>query len=296
MRYPSSSILALSLPVLLLSACSAEKSEDAAAAASEAATDAKQAPAANAVADQAGPGIDRAVAPGVAFTYAYAFTLPVKAISSVQQEHSAACAKLGPTRCRVTGVTYTQPSADEARGQLDFLLAPDLAYAFANEGIAAVEKADGQLQNGSVNGRNAGDAITLSQQDSAATEAEIARIELRLKSPGLTKGERVELQQQIAGLHEQQRGSARDRKAMEASIATTPVTFTYTSEGLVGGSNTFGRAATASWNSAETAFSFAALVAGIALPWVLLIGLGVFVWRKLRRRVTPITAEPTAMP
>ena len=290
MRRAFASIIALSLPVLLLSACSAEKDE-VAASSTDSALESAAAPRTNA-AEKAVPGINGAVAPGVAFTYAYAFSLPTKAISTVQQEHAAACLKLGASRCRVTGVSYEQPHEDEVSGRLDFLLAPDLAHAFANEGIAAVEEAEGKLQNASVNGENAGDAIKLSQQNSAAVEAEIGRIEPRLGAPGLTKAERVELQQQIAGLREQLRGAAADRKAKEASIATTPVSFTYASEGLVGGGNTFGRAAKASWGSFETVLGFVTLIAGLALPWLLLLGLVVLAWRGFRKsRVSQITAK-----
>lgn len=290
MRHASASIIALSLPILVLSACSAQKAEESAPAA-DAAVASSVAPG-TAAADKAGPGITGAVAPGVAFTYAYAFALPTKAISAVQQEHAAACFKLGPSRCRVTGVSYEQPHADEASGRLDFLLAPDIAHGFANEGIAAVEKADGTVRHASVNGANAGDAIKLSQQNSAAVEAEIARIEQRLQASGLTKGERVELQQQIASLREQLRGAVADRKAREASIATTPVSFVYVSQGLIGGSSTFGRAAQASWGSLEAALSFVLVAGGLALPWLLLAGLLALAWRGVRRaRVSQVTAS-----
>lgn len=290
MRRSSTSLLALALPVLILSACSADKSEDAAASSDAVAP---AAPRNAATAEKAGPGIGGAVAPGVAFTYAYAITLPAKAITGVQQEHAAACQKLGTTRCRVTGISYEQPGEDRVDARLDFLLTPDIAHAFANEGIAAVEKAAGKLSHASVSGENAGDAITLSQRNSAAVEAEIARLELRLQTKGLTRDERVELLQQVTRLREQQRGAAADRRAKEASIATTPVSFTYASEGLVGGGGTFGRAASASWSSFETALSFVALIAGLALPWVLLGGAAVIGWRAWRdRRVKALKASP----
>ena len=41
------------------------------------------------------PGISPNAAPGVAFNYSYAFVLPSKAISAVQESHAAACEKLG---------------------------------------------------------------------------------------------------------------------------------------------------------------------------------------------------------
>lgn len=264
-------LIALSV-ALLLSACSENKSE-------EAATDQ------SATAESAGPAISGVVAPGVAFRYDYAFTLPGKSISQVQQQHAAACQNLGPSRCRVTGIAYDQPGEDQVSARLDLLLAPDLAHRFANEGIAAVEQAEGKLDNAHVSGENAGDAIKLSQSDSAANDAEIARIEARLAAKGLTNAERVELRQQVATLREQQRGQAQDRKAKEASIASTPVAFNYASESILTGKGTFTKAAGASWSSVQGLLAFVTLLLGVALPWVLLIGATVLVWRAARQRL-----------
>lgn len=280
MRLRNTALVAFITPALLLSACSAENAEDRAASSSEAAS----APAGASAADVAGPGIGGVVAPGVAFTYAYAFTLPAKAVSTVQREHAAACERLGVARCRVTGMSYEQPGEDEVSARLDLLLAPDLAHSFASEGIAAVEKAEGKLDHAQVNGENAGDAIKVSQSDSAAIQAEVARLQARLAAKGLTGAERVELQQQVAGLQEQLRSQAAGRKAKEAAIASTPVSFTYASEGLLGGGNTFGKAAGASWGSMEAMLALVTLIAGVALPWLLLAGLLVLAWRGLRRR------------
>lgn len=276
-------LIALAIPALLISGCAAEKSED---------TTTQEAAAAGA------PDIGGAVAPGVAFRYDYTFTLPGKAISQVQQQHAQACQKLGPSRCRVTDMAYDQPGEERVSARLDFLLAPDVAHAFGNEAVAAVEAAEGKLDNASVTGENAGDAIKLSQQDSAANEAEIARIEARLAAKGLTAAERTELQQQLAALRNQQAGLAQDRRAKEAAIASTPVSFTYSSQGILSGQGTFGKAASASWSSAESMLSLALLVLGVALPWVLLIGGVVLLWRspdlrRLLRRLFGVgQAEP----
>lgn len=264
---------------LLLSACAEMKSE-------ETSTDQ------SAAAESAGPAISGVVAPGVAFRYDYAFTLPGKSISQVQQQHAASCQNLGPTRCRVTGIAYDQPGEDQVTARLDLLLAPDIAHRFANDGIAAVERAEGKLDNAHVTGENAGDAIKLSQADSAANEAEIARIEARLAAKGLTSAERVELRQQVAALREQQRSQAQDRKAKEASIANTPVVFNYTSEGILTGKGTFAKAAGASWSSVQGLLAFATLVLGVALPWMLLVGGAVLAWRWARQRLfAPRTPE-----
>ncbi|MBK6801212.1 MAG: DUF4349 domain-containing protein [Novosphingobium sp.] len=293
MRLPRTALIAFIAPALLLSACSAEKAEDGAPATSEAASG----NAAASAPDAAGPGIGGAVARGVAFTYAYAFTLPAKSVSTVQREHAAACERLGVARCRVTGMSFEQPGSEDVSARLDLLLAPDLAHRFASEGIAAVERAKGKLDHASVNGENAGDAIKVSQADSAAIQAEVERLQARLAAKGLTGAERVELQQQVAGLTEQLRGQAADRKANEASIASTPVSFSYASEGLLMGGNTFAKAAGASLNSMEAALALVTLAAGVALPWMLLIALIVLAWRGLRRRSVAAVApaEPTSL-
>ena len=277
-------LIALSA-ALMLSACGEKKSE-------EAATDQ------TAGAESAGPAISGVVAPGVAFRYDYAFTLPGKAISQVQQQHAAACQNLGPSRCRVTGIAYDQPGEDQISARLDLLLAPDLAHRFANEGIAAVERAEGKLDNAHVTGENAGDAIKLSQSDSAANDAEITRIESRLAAKGLTSAERVELRQQVATLREQQRGQAQDRKAKEASIATTPVVFSYTSQSILNGSGTFAKAAGSSWSSVQSLLAFVTLLLGVALPWLLLVGAIVLLWRSaaLNRLLKRLFGAPSPEP
>lgn len=240
--------------------------------------------AADASKNQAGPDIGGAVTPGVAFTFDYAFTLPSKAIASVQREHAASCEKLGVTRCRVTGMSYEQVKHDEVSAKLDFLLAPDIAHRFASDGITAVEAADGKVANASAKGENAGDAITMSQRDSAGLTAEVERIEARLKAGGLSKGERVELTRRVEDLRQQLRGEEQMRRGKEASIASTPVSFAYSSEGLLGSNGSFGKAAIVSLGSLENMLALLILVLGYALPWLLLVGAALLIWRFIQAK------------
>ncbi len=271
MRVKTIALLFCTTPALMLAGCGEKAPEAEDVAASDGAATA--------------PDIAGAAAPGVAFKYEYAFLLPGKAISSVQREHAAACSKLGLSRCRITGMSYEQPREGEVDARLDLLLAPDAAHSFGDEAAAVVEKAEGKLDHASVNGENAGDAIKLSQQDSAAINAEVARLEERLKAKGLGDTERTELQRRIAELRDQGQTEVKSRRANEAAIASTPVSFTYATAGVLDGNgSTLGKAAGASWSSAQTAFGFATLVTGFALPWVLLIGGVVWLWRSRQLR------------
>lgn len=281
MRVPSPTLITIAIASLAVSACGEKRSEESSTVAS-----------AEAAKDAAGSGISPAVAPGVAFKFDYDFTLPSGAISAVQREHAAACAKLGMSRCRVTGMNYEQNGKDSVSAQLSFLLAPDIAQTFAGDSVAAVEKAEGKLESAQVTGENADGQIRLSQSESAGIEAEAKRIETRLAAPGLSAGERTELQSQLATLREQLRSKTQQRQSLEQSIATTPVNFSYSSESLIAGKSTFGKAAGASWSSLQGLLAFLALVGGVALPWLVVAGLVTLAWRRLRRK--PSSAVPAS--
>lgn len=254
---------------LMLGACSAQKSEEAVAAA-----DAIQ-----------GPRLPDGVSPGVAFAFDYDFILPGDAISKVQEQHAAACQRLGISRCRVTGMRYDQPSEDNVSAQLDLLLAPDAAHAFGNEATDVVRNAGGELDRASARGENAGEQIRLSQTESAGVTAEIARIQARLAAKGLAASERTELQSQLSDLRQRLLGQAAERDAKEAAIASTPVTLTYASQGIIGSKGAFGKASVASLSSLESAAALLLFLGGLALPW-LLVGLALITaWRAARKRL-----------
>ncbi len=319
---PTTLALLLSTSLLFASGCS-KQADDAAAPAKEAASaasgsapaaadaaaaaatdapanrlDTNAAPnAASAATDDKTPGITSEVAPGVAFAYRYAFTLPAKAIADMQRQHSDACRKLGSKRCQVTGLSYEQPREGEVSARLDFLLAPDIAQQFGSDAVGLVEKADGRLANATVNGENAGAAIEISQHASAGLQAELTRIEARLKAPGLSTDERSELSQRADGLRSELSGEKDLRQQKEASIATTPVSFAYSSAGLFNaGSNPFGTAASTSLGSLQSTLAFVLTLAGLALPWLLLAGLIAMLirMRTMKQNLTRLTAESSA--
>ena len=243
------------------------------------------------------PGIGNDVAPGVAFAYRYAFTLPADAISGMQRQHSDACRKLGPSQCRVTGMSYEQPREGEVSARLDFLLAPDIAQQFGSDAVGLVEKAEGRLANANVSGENAGAAIEISQHQSANLQGELTRLDARLKAPGLSADERNELTQRIDALRGELTGQKDLRRQKEASIATTPVSFGYGSEGLFNaGSNPFGNAANTSLGSLQSALAFVLTLAGLILPWALLAGLIVMLIRNraMKQNLNRLTAESPA--
>ena len=292
-----------SAALLLVAGCSKHPSEEAASEATEATENVAavdSSVASEARRDEARiPDIGQAVAPGVAFTYRYAFTLPVKAIAGVQQQHAAACERLGAKRCQVVGMSYDQPEEGKVSAHLDLMLAPEIAHGFGSEAIAAVEKADGSIGRASVAGDDAGGAIAQSQRRSGALEAQLGRIEARLKAPGTSKQERRQLAQRAEELRSQLGEEQRGRQDSEASLATTPMSLTYASEGLFSAtSDPFGKAAVSSFGSLQGFLAFLLTAAGLLLPWLLLGALVVllFRFRAMKQRLAEATggaADPT---
>lgn len=245
------------------------------------------------------PGISPAAAPGVAFSYRYAFVLPDTAITGVQEAHAAACEKLGPTQCRITGMRYSLVDEDRVRASLEFKLAPALARQFGKDGIAAVEKAEGKLVDAAIEGEDVGTRIDDSQGRSAGLRAELARIEARLASGGLGDAERTELQQQADRIRQQLAGEQAMRTEGEARLANTPMRFDYSgSAGFTLGGDPLGDAAHSGWTSLVTMVSFVLLALGVLLPWAALAGLVVWLvrrWLRGRKPSGPV-ATTTAPP
>ncbi len=288
---------------LALIGCSEKKAEDAAitdtstaeTAATEASADAATA-----------PRIGIEAAPGVAFDYAYTFRLADDRISKIQEEHAAACETLGVQRCRIADVRYQLTDEKLVEAQTQFKLDPGIARKFGANAIASVEKAEGVLADASVAGEDVGTEILASQQRSAGSEAEIARLEERLKSGGLDKRERAELLAQIGQLRGEIGNERQARRSGEARIAWTNVAFNYVSNGGlpgIGHENPFASAGETLMRSGSTALTFVLTLGAALLPWGLLLALIIAFWRsrfmvavRQQMRVKPQASDPATPP
>ncbi|KQZ71949.1 hypothetical protein ASE06_21590 [Sphingopyxis sp. Root214] len=228
------------------------------------------------------PNIGVSAAPGVAFNYSYAFRLDDNRIAKVQEDHAAACEALGINRCRIAGMTYRLVRENEVEAQLLFKLDPAIARKFGRDALASVEKAEGVLAATRISGEDVGTQISDSQRRSADLNAEIARLETRLKQGGLGDRERAELQQQIAGMRRQLDGERDTRRTDEAMLATTPMQFDYVGTGGlpgIGYGNPFSDALNMLVHSGSVMLSFILVVGAAVLPWALFFALLLMIWR-----------------
>jgi hypothetical protein len=223
-----------------------------------------------------GPAVRVSAAPGVAFSYNYAFDLAAKRIEAAQEEHAQACEKLGLSRCRITGMRYRLVSEDRIDAMLALKLDPSVARQFGKSAIDVVTRADGKLIDSEITGEDVGSTIKAANRNVAQLTEELHRIETQLAGKGLSAAERDRLQSQALQLRQSIRASQDTRAEQEESLATTPMTFTYET-GDTGPS--LGQAAKNAKASFLTGISVLLVVLITLLPWLALAGV---VWMLIR--------------
>jgi hypothetical protein len=288
MRRPFTS----SLLVLALAACGAP---DRSGSRSEAPADSTAAPAPAAESRSAtggGPDIGVTAAPGVAFNYRYAFRLRPERIEQVQEEHAQMCERLGPQRCRITGMRYRLVSPDDIDASLEFGLEPSLARRFGREGLAAVLRAEGMLVESAISGTDVGTGISRDARTIEQLRQELARIEQQIATaPDDRKGA---LEEEARALRDRIRVVEQNRDDAQATLATTPMTFVYGSgafEPGFGQRPSFGRVAADAWERFLDGAAVLFLILVTLLPWALLAGLVGLAVRAVRRRWPRRAAE-----
>jgi hypothetical protein len=231
------------------------------------------------------PGIAPTAAPGVAFNYRYQFRLPGARVAQVQEQHAAACEKLGVARCRITALRYRLVGDDEIDAMLAFKLDPALARGFGKEGISAVQAAEGMLVDSEITGEDVGSRIAAATRSQAELEDELKRIEEQLARRGQGSSERAELQLRAQQLRDQLRGTRASKQQDQEILATTPMVFDYGSGDLLDGFDGRPRLSKAMDDAIDNFMTgiLWILVALITLlPWALLIAAGLWLVRRLR--------------
>jgi hypothetical protein len=247
----------------------------------------------------AAPGINITAAPGVAFTYRYAFSLAADRISAAQEAHAAACEKLTVARCRIVGMRYDLAGEDRVTAQLAFKLDPTLACAFGREGIAAIERADGTLVSAAITGTDAGATIDAATQTRGRAEEDLARIDRELARANLRPTERAELQRQRTEITARIEGARSSADQARQSLANTPMTFDYRSGPAIRGFDPgapLKSALSTLLGSAEVTLAVALGLLALLGPPALLFGLILLAWRRFAPKRAPRPAPQSPLP
>ena len=246
---------------------------------------------------ETGPGIDTIVAPDVAFDYRYGFRLAADRIAEVQDQHQQLCERYTLARCRITGMSYRTVNEDDVQATLAFAVDPAIARQFGRDAVQRVNAADGTVTESEITGTDVGTSIRSTGRSLAQLEAELARIETRLRGMSPDSAQKSQLDYEAGQLRAQIRELREANETNQESLATTPILFRYGSGAYAPGEAeqpTLTETARESGEDALYGLTLLLRVLIVLLPWALAAGLVWFFVRLIRRRLFP--AAPAAGP
>lgn len=223
-----------------------------------------------------------AASPGVAWRFTYDYALDDRRIEAVQERHAARCEELGTDRCRITGLRYFVGQEDEVSGMLELRLQPAIARQFGKAALADVRSADGKLVRTEFTGEDVGTEVATARQTGEQLAASRADLQRRIDAAPAGSTERAELQRQLSALIAQADEQRRVAASGTQRLTFTPVTLNYFGEGGIPGfrENPLKAGFRLMMSSFVTLISFTLQAIGLLLPWLLLLGLLVLLWRS----------------
>lgn len=238
---------------------------------------------------EAGPNIGTTAAPDVAFAYRYGFRLAPDRIAEVQDQHQQICERYTLARCRITGMSYRAATPEDVEATLTFALDPAIARAFGRDAVQRVGAAEGEVTESEITGTDAGTPLRANERGRAELEAELARIETRLRGLDPMSAEKTGLEARRAELRGQVQALREQASAQQESLATTPMVFRYGAGRYAPGPAAPAPLRETAAQSGESALFMLGLLLRLVIllaPWAL-AGLGVW-WlvRRLRRTNT----------
>jgi len=286
--------LLVSAAALALAACS-EGQHDEQARSADAAADSAPADVSEAKAGEPAPGGDLAglgdrVAipvslPKMAYVFDYGFRLPGKDIPALEQKHADMCEAMGPYSCQIVSLTSNGEEGEYQTGKLELSVASDKARGFGALLSAAATSAGGEQIAANIEGEE----VSKQMVDTEARLRSRAALRDRLldvvKTRKGTVAELVEAERNVATVNEEIDQANSWLKEMKGRVAYSRVMVNYESaEPAAGRFLAPVRGAIGSLGSIFGVLAaIAILLAAIGGP----IGLAVWGWRRLRRRLTP---------
>jgi hypothetical protein len=232
------------------------------------------------------PDISPTAAPGVAFNYAYEFSLPDDKIAAAQEAHASACENLGLTRCRITGMSFNVDQNEQVTAELDLKLDPLIARQFGKSAQQTVVAQDGKLVRLEIGSSDEGQAIAQATQQKNNATNRLAQLQQELAKTKDSNA-RANLLSQIQSLQQQVSDTSQAVASSQVALASTPMAIHYYGRGGVPGFR--GNPLREAWQTLVTTVVvlIGALLQALAVlaPVALLLALAIVTWRSRAARM-----------
>ncbi|WP_164116583.1 DUF4349 domain-containing protein [Sphingorhabdus sp. Alg239-R122] len=220
--------------------------------------------------------------PRIAYTYEYAYRLGSDEISGVQSRHADLCEKKGPRVCRIINMTKSGGEGDYGTGMLEMQVAAAQARSFGAELSKIVNDEGGDTVNSNVTGEDLSKQIVDTEARLRARTLLRDRLMEVLRSRKGTVAELVQAERGVAQVNEEIDQARSWLAEMKGRVAFSKVTVNYMTGSPSGGGfiepirdgiGSFG---------AILGTTIGAMITFVAftLPWLLLIALAVWLWRR----------------
>lgn len=223
--------------------------------------------------------------PQIAYRYAYGYRVPADQIAPLQTAHADACTKQGPRLCRVINLEQNGLEGDYATGILEIDVAADKARSFANELAILAQGKGGEQVSTSVTGEDLSKNIVDTEARLRTRKLLAERLTEILRTRKGSVAELVEAERAVAAVNEEIDQAQSWLAEMRGRVAFSRVTINYQSgapsaggffQPIRDGFNSFGAIIGGTIGAMITILAF-------ALPWIVLIAVIIFIWRKFFR-------------
>jgi hypothetical protein len=286
------------LPVIALLCACAQKVSDAGSAPGQAEAAMAPAPAARqavmatadsaAASDPSGPGRPAVTVPMLAYEYSLSLEVPLRRLPTLIDKHEKACNDAGPTVCQVIGAQTNAEGNAGARATLTVRAAPAWLKTFRARIQEDVKGAGGKVANTSVDTEDLTRAIIDTEAALRAKTTLRDRLQALLATrPGKLQ-ELLEVERELARVQGEIDATQSELAVMRTRIATSKLTVSYISEGVLAPDNAMRPLSEAIHDVARNvAGGFAAIIVILSVLFPFAVVFGPVIWlisRWMRRR------------
>ena len=233
---------------------------------------------------EAGGGGTQAVQQYIAYSHSIGMRLPVAGIEPTLQGHIDACNKAGPTVCMVTNSWMNSYSEDEASASLNLRATPAWIDQFLNGVEAEAKAAKGEITNRQTTAEDLTVSIIDTDARLKAQQTLQTRLEQLLAERPGKLGELLETERELARVNGEIDSLKSTLKALRQRVDMSQLSVSYeTKRNPVsqGALEPLGRAFGDFFYNLSSALAAVITAFAVGLPWLILIGVFVWIWLKL---------------
>ena len=220
----------------------------------------------------------------IAYSHSLGMRLPVAAIEPTLQGHIDACNKAGPAVCMVTNSWMNAYSEDEASASLNLRAMPAWIDQFLNGVEAEAEAAKGEITNRQTTAEDLTVSIIDTDARLKAQQTLQARLEQLLADRPGKLGELLETERELARVNGEIDSLTSSLAALRQRVNMSELSVSYeTKRNPVsqGALQPLARAFGDFFYNLSSALAAVITAFAVGLPWLILIGVFVWIWLKL---------------